>query len=209
MSLKFRRVIADPIFQTNCFLVGCPDTNEGILIDAGIDIGKISQAAGEEGIKIQAIVNTHGHIDHIAGAAQAKKVFDAPFFIHEGDRFLVEKANEKAAFWGLPPIEIPEVDRWLEEGDSVKFGETALKVVHTPGHSPGGICLLNEGHAFVGDALFAGSIGRTDFEGGDYDILISSIREKILTLPHDTVLHPGHGPDTTVAQEMAGNPFLQ
>ena len=209
MSLTIRRLIGDPIFQSNCYILGCPEAKQGIVIDPGIRVGEIAQAVAAESLKISAIVNTHAHIDHVAGVHKAKEDLGAPFFLHAGDRQILENVNVSAARFGLPPVDKPSVDRWLEDGDKIELGERSLEVIHTPGHSPGGICLLVDGHLFSGDTLFAGSIGRTDFSGGDFETLIKSIRNRILTLPAETVIHPGHGPDTTVEMEKAYNPFLQ
>jgi hydroxyacylglutathione hydrolase len=209
MGFSIRLVIADPLFQSNCYIVGCPDTAEGIVIDPGIRIGDIAAAVKEEGIQVTAVVNTHGHLDHVAGAAEARRIFNAPFLLHEAESVILANLDNSAANFGLPPVEHPQVDRWLTDGEVVKFGKQSLKVLHTPGHTPGGICLLGDGHLFSGDTIFSGSIGRHDFFGGDFETLMNSIMNRILTLPEETVIHPGHGPETTVGREKALNPFLQ
>ncbi len=209
MSLKIRSVVADPVFLSNCFIVACPETGEGVVIDPGSRVDSIARAVEEEGVGVRELVCTHGHLDHVSGAAEARRLFGVPLALHEGARSVLSRLNESAMSFGVKPVEQPEVDRWLAEGDKIEFGNRRLTVIHTPGHSPGGISLLAEGHLFCGDTIFASGIGRWDFKGGDYETLINSIRDRILTLPPDTVLHPGHGPDTTVAAEAAGNPFLQ
>lgn len=209
MSLNIRVVISDPLFQSNCYIVSCPETAEGIVIDPGIRIGDIAGAVEDEGVQVTAVVNTHGHIDHVAGAAEARRRFNAPFILHEAERAILDNLDNSASNFGLPPVEYPQVDRWLSDGDTVKFGRLSLRVIHTPGHTPGGICLLGGGHLFSGDTIFLGSIGRHDFFGGNFETLINSIVTRILTLPEETIIHPGHGPETTVGREKALNPFLQ
>lgn len=194
---------------SNCYILGCEATGEGLVIDPGDKPGEVLDAVAEEGIAVKEIVATHGHFDHIG---YAKEVQDAlggiPFAIHQDDLFLVEGLVEAAGLFGAKVEHPPEVSRFLKEGDRISFGEESLDVLHTPGHSPGGITLLRRGIAIVGDCLFAGSIGRTDLPGGAYDLLIASIRDKLLTLDDSTEVYPGHGPTTTIREERNHNPFL-
>lgn len=207
--MNILQIIADPLFYSNCFVVSCPSTNEGIIIDPGSRIEEIGEEIEKNKVTPIAVVNTHGHIDHIGRAAEAKEMLGVPFMLHEEEKVIIDDLPGQAARWGLKSVEIPSVDRWLKDGDTIEIGEQILEVIHTPGHSPGGISLYGNGHLFSGDTLFAGSIGRTDFKGGDYETLITSIRKRILTLPPETLVHSGHGPDTTVGAEAVSNPFLQ
>ena len=208
MELRVRRVIADPLFYSNCFIVSCPDTAEGIVIDPGNRNEAVAEAAAEDGVTVVAVVYTHGHIDHVGGAAEAKGVFGAPLLMHEADNAALALLPQQAASFGLKSVEVPTIDRALRDGERVEFGGCGLEVIHTPGHSPGGVCLYGYGHVFAGDTLFQGSIGRSDLPGGDGAQLIESIKTRLLTLPPETVVHSGHGPDTTIGEEADHNPFL-
>lgn len=207
MAFQYFKAVGDPLFQSNSYILYCDETGEGIIVDPGA-VGSYEAELRQRGVTLTAIVNTHGHLDHVYGAAQTQRAYSIPFSLHSGDRFLIEGLNTFTAGYGLPPLDEPTVDRWLEHGDIVTFGCISLEVIHTPGHSPGGVCLYHSGHLFSGDTLFAGSIGRFDLPGGDEATLFQSIRERILTLPPETILHPGHGPDSTVGREAAHNPFL-
>jgi len=209
MSLRITRVIADPLFYSNCFIVACEATGIGIAVDPGSRNEAARKAAEDEGIEIIAVVYTHGHIDHIGGGAEAGRIFGAPLMLHEAEHDQLDLLPDHATQFGLPPTEIPTIDRWIKDGDKIEFGECRLEVIHTPGHSPGGVCLGGHGHLFSGDTLFQGSVGRSDLSGGDHEQLIESIKTRILTLPPDTIIHPGHGPDTTVGEEAVNNPFLR
>lgn len=194
--------------SVNCFILACEETREGIVVDPGDDIADILNAVQEDDIRIVSIVATHGHFDHIGRAKTLIEKTGAPFAVHKDDLFIVEGLEDVAAYFGLRTDPPPQVDRFLENGEAVRFGKASLEVLHTPGHSPGGISLAWPGHALVGDLVFAGSVGRTDFEGGNTDVLLASVRERIFPLGDDTHLYPGHGPFTTVGQERKTNPFL-
>lgn len=155
------------------------------------------------------VVDSHGHFDHIGGNAGLVERTGAELLIHGDDLAFLREAGVHAEHWGMEFTASPEPDRLLTGGESLAVGELAFEVIHTPGHSPGGISLYMPGHLFTGDALFEGSIGRTDLPGGDYATLIRSIRERLLILPDDTVVHPGHGPESTIGRERSGNPFLR
>jgi glyoxylase-like metal-dependent hydrolase (beta-lactamase superfamily II) len=195
-------------FATNCFVVGCPETGEGAVIDPGDDAPSIVEAARSHDINVKKIFLTHGHTDHVSAASGVKEATGAEVFIHEKDVPLLREAGRMATSFGWDVGDIPEPDGFLVEGEPVTVGNLSFDVLHTPGHSPGGVCFVAPGIAFVGDTLFAGSIGRTDLPGGSFEMIIRMIKEKILTLPPDTQVLTGHGPATTVAQEAASNPFL-
>jgi len=197
-------------FQENTFLVGDSDSGSAFVVDPGGGTDALLAMAEEDGLRIECILNTHGHIDHVMGAAELQERLDIPFRLHEGDRFLVESLPQICALYGLPELAPPRVDEPLGDGEIVKVGGLEVRVIHTPGHSPGGCCLLVQGHLFAGDTLFAGSIGRTDLPGGDHATLMRSIRERIIdALPPATRLHSGHGPDSSLVEEAASNPFLR
>lgn len=195
--------------MANCFILGCENTKEAAVIDPGDDADRILMTLANENLTVKYLVNTHGHFDHVGANKRMKEVTGAPLAIHTEDVPMLSQLSRSAASFGLAAENSPEPDLLLHDGDTVTFGDITLKVIHTPGHSRGGICLYTKGHLFAGDTLFAGSIGRTDLPGGDYDTLIASIKEKLLALPDDTVVFTGHGPETTIANEKRMNPFLR
>jgi len=193
----------------NCYIFGDAETREAFVIDPGDEPDRILASLRQLGARPVALVNTHGHFDHIQGVEAVRRATGAPFWIHEAERKVLEQGQARAkAMFGLdlPPAPMP--DRWLVEGDALTVGRLTLRVRHTPGHSPGGVCLLGDGLAFVGDTLFAGSIGRTDIPGGDLETLLASISRVLLPLPDETICYPGHGPETTIGEEKRNNPFL-
>lgn len=194
--------------QVNCFIVSCDKTKEAMVIDPGEDGLKILSLVEQEGIKVDKVVNTHGHFDHIGANQQVVESTGAELMLHKDDLPVLQNARNHAEVYGLNVAPSPEPDTLLDQGDTFSVGEHLFQVFHVPGHSPGGICLLSEGHLFVGDVLFSGSIGRTDLPGGDFDSLVEGVREKLFSLPDETVVHPGHGPDTTIGRERQMNPFV-
>ena len=194
--------------QENCYVAMDEATREAVIVDPGDDAQLIIDAVNRLGAKPIAILNTHCHFDHVGAVNAIRKQYDIPFFIHPDDRQMLEHAAQSAQGFGQT-IEQPEVDRFIREGETFKVGATDLSVRFTPGHCPGHITLVGDGFAFVGDVLFAGSVGRTDFPGTSWDVLANSIRTQLLTLPDETRVFPGHGPATTIGRERRTNPFLQ
>lgn len=196
-------------FAENCYLVADPGSGEAAVVDPGEDVRLFRARLGHEGWVLRAIWLTHAHLDHVAGVAALREGSDAPIHLHPSDRALYDHLPVQAAQFGLEAPVPPAPDRDLADGGSVAVGGYAFRVVHTPGHSPGGVCLIGHGLAFVGDTLFAGSIGRTDLPGGDLKALLASIHERLLTLPDETVVYSGHGPATTIGAEKRDNPFVK
>lgn len=204
-SLEVRCVPVGP-FQANCFLVR--SGADGVVIDPGAEPERVAALLDARGVTPHAILLTHAHVDHVGGVSDLARRYDAPVYLHEADLPLYERAAEHGAMFGVRVEAPPPPDAWLAHGQVLEFGEIRFEVRHAPGHSPGGVVLVGDGSAFVGDCIFAGSIGRTDLPGGDTATLIESIQEQILTLPAETTLYSGHGPATTVAAEAESNPFV-
>ncbi len=198
----------------NGFIVACDGSPDAVLIDPGDEVDELLAAIADEKLRVSAILLTHAHLDHVTGVGRAKAALDVPIWLHRDDLFLYERAEQQGMMFGLDVEPPPPVDHHFEPGSPFDFGDLTVDILHTPGHCPGGVCLAigprgsKERELFVGDTLFAGSIGRTDLPGGDYDTLIRSIREVLLSFPDDTIVHSGHGPDTTIGEERARNPFL-
>jgi glyoxylase-like metal-dependent hydrolase (beta-lactamase superfamily II) len=197
-------------FMENSFIVADPETRQAIIIDPGDEEERILERVRTLNVKVREIINTHGHIDHAGAIAPLKRALGATFAIHPADRPWLEQLQQQAAMFGLPDIEVPEIDRDLEHGQTVEVGGIHGKVLHTPGHSAGGCSIYFEEPqvVFVGDTLFAGSIGRTDLPGGSMHTLLSSIRQHLLALDDAVTVHCGHGPSTTIGHERRSNPFL-
>ncbi|MFC1499390.1 MBL fold metallo-hydrolase [Candidatus Zixiibacteriota bacterium] len=194
---------------TNCYLVGDPETREACIVDPGAEPETILKRVRGGEWAVNYITITHGHFDHVLAAGPLVRELKAPFLVPPKDLPILKHAHESASSWtGTPGDPIPLHDGVLEEAGTITVGAYTFTVAETPGHSPGGICLIGEMHAFVGDTVFAGSVGRTDFPGGDFPTLMQSIREKILVLDDDVVLYTGHGPATTVGEERMTNPFI-
>jgi glyoxylase-like metal-dependent hydrolase (beta-lactamase superfamily II) len=193
----------------NCYIFGDDTTREVFVIDPGDEPDRILQSLKHLRARPVALVNTHGHFDHIQAVEAVRKATGAPFWIHEAEAEILAHGPARAKMifgLDLPPSPVP--DRWLVDGDRLQVGGLTLTVRHTPGHSPGGVCLLGDGLAFTGDTLFAGSIGRADLPGADLATLLASIVRVLLPLPDETVCYPGHGPETTIGEERRTNPFL-
>jgi glyoxylase-like metal-dependent hydrolase (beta-lactamase superfamily II) len=202
-----------PFFK-NGFVLGCPRTRDAVVIDPGDEVAELVELVRQHQLSVRHILLTHAHIDHVTGVGPAVAAFDVPVWLHRDDLFLYERAEQQAQMFGLQlPAPLPPIEHFYD-GTVFTFGDYRVEAHHTPGHCPGGVCLAVTGpdlpvpHLFVGDTLFAGSIGRTDLPGGDYDVLLRAIIDVLFPLGDDAVVHPGHGPDTTIARERATNPFV-
>jgi len=194
--------------QTNCYIYGSSTYKEVIVIDPGGDVERILAVLYRLTARVRSIVNTHGHVDHIVANRALKKRTGAEILIHRADGEMLIDARKNFSSMLAVPVTSPPADRLLEGGDVIQVGDLELKVAFTPGHSPGGISLLGDGMVFTGDTLFAGSIGRWDFPGASYNLLLASVRNKLLVLDDETVVYPGHGPATTIGEEKRYNPFF-
>lgn len=203
-----------PPFYKNGYVLACEQTREGVIIDPGDEVDQLLNVVADRKLRIRMILLTHAHVDHVSGTAKARAACGAPIYLHRDDLPIYEATLEQAAFFGLDIEAPPPVDHFFDLSASLAFGNYDVRVLHTPGHTPGGVCLL-VGPAgqpgkkvFAGDTLFAGSIGRTDLPGGDHATLIGSIRSMLFTLQDDVEVYSGHGPTTTIGQERRTNPFL-
>lgn len=201
-------LIVGPV-MTNCYLVGCPETKEGLVIDPGGDPDRILALVEQSGLEVRQLVNTHGHADHIAANAALKRTLGCDILVHEADAEMMTSREKSLLDWIPGGEPSPEPDRRLVEGDRVIVGRLQFDVRHLPGHTPGGIGLLADRVFFVGDTLFADSIGRTDLPGGAEDVMFQTLAERIAPLDDETAVYPGHGPPTTIGREKRRNPFLR
>ncbi len=197
--------------QTNCYVVGCEETMTAAVIDPSWNGKGIAAAAAEKGYQITHILLTHSHFDHVGGLAELKSETNAPIFIHPEALPMLEQATMAAAFWNVKIAAPPPPDEMLAEGQVITVGKLQLEVLFTPGHAPGHVCFYIADHHVLldGDVLFQQSIGRTDLPGGDYELLMRNIRQKVMVLPDETHVLSGHGPATTIGQERQWNPFLR
>jgi glyoxylase-like metal-dependent hydrolase (beta-lactamase superfamily II) len=204
----FETLVVGPL-QCNCIIVGCEQTHEALVVDPGDEVDRILGVLDYHGLKVAAILHTHAHFDHVGATKPLKDATGAPVYMHKEDLFLYQHLAEQVAMFGLKTPESTNIEHWFKEGDDVRAGTVSAQVLHTPGHSPGSVCFQLSDKLLSGDTLFAGGIGRTDLWGGSYEQIIQSIRTKLLTLPDDTEVYPGHGPPTTIGREKQYNPFLQ
>lgn len=206
--MEIIRIVAG-IYAANCYIVYSTKTMNGVIIDPGGDSDDIIKMVEEKDIKVVGIILTHGHADHIGGLIDLKEKFNVDIMIHEDDREMLINANVNLSnMMGMNSVEV-EPDRLLKDGDIINVGDEEILVIHTPGHTKGGICLKIEDNIITGDTLFQGSIGRTDLYGGNFDAIINSIKSKILIYKDETRIFPGHGMPSTIKYEKTSNPYLQ
>ena len=205
-------VLTVGMFQSNCFIVSCEKTNEAIIIDAGDEGERIVDHVKRANLDVKMIVCTHGHIDHVAGLPAVRRAISAPVVMHKDEITLYEHVDRQAMLFGAPAPGTVKIEKFVAHGDKLMFGNLTGEVVHTPGHSPGGISIAFRNEKppviFVGDVLFRGSIGRTDLMGASERQMAKTLKDIILELPDDIVVYPGHGPETTIGNERRSNPFL-
>ena len=207
------------MLQCNCSIIGDPETREALVVDPGDESGRILELLAKHTLTVRAIVSTHAHIDHVGGLRKMQQATGAPVLMHGDDMELYRHLDIQAAWLGMRTPDPATIDQFLREGDTLRWGRFEASVLHTPGHTPGSISLYlapekekagaAEGKLFAGDTLFAGSIGRTDLPGGSLEKILRSIHQKLLVLPDETIVYPGHGAVTTIAEERAANPFLE
>ena len=211
---------AVPPFFKNGYVLGCEATREAVVIDPGDEVPKLLDAVKRHGLEAKHILLTHAHLDHVTGVAAAKRALKVPIWLHKEDNFLYEGVAQQGMMFGLTVEQQPKIERFYTDGETITFGQYSIRVHHTPGHSLGGVCLEVNGDArtngptntpslFVGDTLFAGSIGRTDLPGGDMTTLLRSIRDVLFAFPDDALVYSGHGEVTTIGREKRTNPFLR
>jgi len=201
-------LIVGPLFS-NCYIVWDDGVNEGVVIDPGDDADVLLKRVKELDISVRYILATHGHFDHVGAVMPLKREFKVEFLAHKGDFFFIEDGESSARRWGVDIEQPPKPDRFIEDGDKVKIGRFELEVLHTPGHSPGGVSFLYGRLVFCGDTLFQGSIGRTDFRKGSFEDLSRSIKNRLYILPDDTIVYTGHGPVTSIGEEKRYNAFVR
>lgn len=205
--MQIHTVTVSP-YAMNCYILACEETKEAVIIDAGDEADKILAVIEKENYKLKYLINTHTHVDHTSAVSAIKTKTGVPFLVHKQEKMVLELLPISQQMSGFGDGKIPEVDDYLTPDKEVQFGNVSIKVIETPGHTPGGVCLLVDGKLFAGDTLFAGSIGRTDLPGGSTEALLSSIKSRLMALDDNTVVFCGHGPTTTIGFERKFNPFL-
>lgn len=204
--MLIKKLTVGPL-QANCFIISDKTTKDSIVIDPGDEPDLIMDVIRGNDLRVSYIVCTHGHFDHVGAVEDIREETGAKVVIHKDETEIYHAARDMAAFWGYEIEKLPDPDMLVEDADMIKVGNMSFTILHTPGHSPGGICLYGEGIVVTGDTLFAGSVGRTDFYGGDMNKLRDSFK-RLMSLPEETKVLPGHGPDSTIGEEKRGNPFV-
>ncbi len=207
MSLFVETIVTGP-FKENSYFFWYNNSRNGILIDPGDDYNLICNQLDKKKLMPMAIINTHAHLDHIGAVSQLKQIYDIPFYLHEDEALILDTYKDTCDFFGVEQREKPEVDIWLKDDREIVINNFKINLFHTPGHTPGGICIKVDNHLFVGDTIFHGSVGRTDLPGGSWEKLESSLINLVKSMDPDIILHSGHGPETTLANEIEKNPFL-
>ncbi|HPB59135.1 MAG TPA: MBL fold metallo-hydrolase [Candidatus Saccharicenans sp.] len=206
--MSYQLVIVGPL-ETNCYLFFCPQTRECAVIDPGAEAEKIFEAIASLDLKPIIILNTHGHVDHTGANLDLKERYQIPIALHPGDLPLLEEYLQLELGLMLGARPAPAPDHLLADGEKIAVGESFLQVIHSPGHSPGSVCFYTDHLLFAGDTLFSGGVGRTDLPGGSWKDLAHSLKARVMTLPDETVVLPGHGPKTTIGEERESNPYLE
>ena len=201
-------VVVVGALETNCYLVSCSETHECAIVDPGAEADKIFASIAEKSLKPVFILNTHGHVDHIGANRDMKEKFNIPLCIHSLDSPMLGNEQQSELDFFLQTKSSPPADSFFKEGDRIKIGNWILRVLHTPGHSPGSVSFIGDNFIFSGDTLFCRGVGRTDLPGGNWEEMENSLKNKILTMPDEMVVLPGHGPLTSVGQEKSSNPFI-
>ena len=207
MPLRSTTLSLGPL-DNNTYVIACPATREAAVVDVGFEPGAVIDLVRANHLTVRLLLNTHAHYDHVAGMREVQRACGGVYWVHPGDRPLLERLSEQGAAFGFPPAEPPEDPHELFDGQKLPLGDESLEVIHTPGHSPGGVCFRWDGDLWAGDTLFAGSVGRTDLPGGSFSRLAHAIRERLFPLGDDVRVHPGHGPATLLGDERRHNPFV-
>lgn len=208
MPIEIKTFATGPL-EVNTYVLTDTESEEAAVIDVGGNFDEIADFIAKKGKTLKFILNTHGHFDHILGEQEAQEKSKVPVLAHKGDSELIKNLSKSLLMFGIPPKNPPEITDFIDEESELSIGKNKIKIFHTPGHTPGGVCFLVDGKLFSGDTLFYGSVGRTDFEGGDFEQLKSSIREKLFLLDDATRVYPGHGATTTIGYEKKHNLFLR
>lgn len=194
--------------DNNCYIIGCKETKEAVVIDPGAEGERILNKLKELKLNCRYIILTHGHADHIGALTAVKNATGAEVMIHSEDAEMLTDPMKNLSFFTGGKLKLDSAEKLIKDGDNIQVGKIVLKIIHIPGHTPGGICILAGNTLITGDTLFAGGIGRSDFPGGSHNDLIKAIKEKLFTLPHETGVYPGHGPSSTIGDEMRNNPYF-